>query len=573
MIALSLVLASCAKPAPTTPATPTTPTPTPTVEAKWWDTFGEPQYGGTIIYRVSSLPLQLDPYSNWGGLYDYFGEYLGQWDWTLGRNTWDFSTMFCPDEYWTGRLAESWETPDAQTIIFHLRKGIQWHDKPPVSGREFTAYDVQEHYDRIMGTGKYTKPCPLYAGRLGLWKEVTATDKYTVQFKLTYPTAQGFLSIVEMAGQNWVEAPELIQQELINDWKSAVGTGPWILTDFAEGTSATFSKNPKYWGYDERHPENRLPYADEFKVVCIPDTATALAALRTGKIDIITEIGWQQAKSLTQTNPDLLQAKMPVGGPGPILRVDKEPFTDIKVRKALQLAIDRKTIAQTHYGGTVEGIPCGVVNPAHKGYAYPYEDWPQELKDEYSYNLEKARQLLAEANYPNGFKTNVVAATNADLELVQVVQAMFKDIGVDMEIKTMDPATLMGFAIQKKHDQMYWNNFPGSCGRTFIPQMNIAAFASTDMANYGNVQDSAYDAIYQKFMTTTDLQEAKRLVKEAVKYALEQHWTINICPTYTYNVYQPYLKGYSGEFIGRGALGWLFSRLWVDQDLKASMGR
>jgi peptide/nickel transport system substrate-binding protein len=558
-------------PAPTATAPAPTATATPTAQANWWDKFGEPEYGGTITYRVPSLALELDPYSYWGGLYDYFGDYLWQWDWTMDRNTWDFSTMFTPDQYWTGRLAESWEMPDAQTIIAHIRQGVQWQDRPPVNGREFTAYDVQEHFDRILGKGNYTQPCTLYFARLGLWKSITATDKYTVKFEFAYPTAQGFLSVSELAGQCYIESPEWVQLGNPNDWKSVVGTGAWILTDFTAGASATYSKNPNYWGYDERHPQNKLPYADTLKEVCIPDIATALAALRTGKVDIITEVGWQQAKSLGRTNPELQQAKMPSPfSPGLQPRVDKEPFTDIRVRKALNMAIDRKTIAQTLYGGTTDGNPCGVVNPAHKGYAYPYADWPQALKDEYSYNPTKAKQLLAEAGYPDGFKTNmVIATTSNDLEVMQTVKAYFKDIGVDMELRTMDMPILMAFTIGKKHDQMC----AGSCARTFIPQMNIAAYTPKDMANYGNIQDPAYDAMYQKFLQSTDPEEARQLVNDCVKYALEQHWGINLFPIYSYNVFQPYLKGYSGEFVGRGALGWLWARLWINQNQKQSMGR
>ncbi len=554
------LLTACEGTEPTSTPTPTAATTTPTAAANWWDEFGEPQYGGTIKARVDSLILDLDPYYNWGGQYQWYGDYLWGWDWTLERDIWPYKTSFNPDAYWEGCMVDTWELRDAQTLIVHLRHGVTWQDKPPVNGREFTAHDVEYGYDRIMGTGSFTEPCPLYAGRLGLWEKVTALDDYTVEFKFTYASAQALISVAEMAGQNWLPAREWVEQSDRENWETAVGTGAWILTEYTDGSSATYTKNPNYWGYDERYPENQLPYADELKVLCIPDMSTAVAAMRSGQIDILTGLGWQQAKALASSNPELQQLPMPAGGGGVHLRVDHEPFTDIRVRKALQMSIDRQAIAASHYGGSVDGEPCGVVTPAHKGYDYPYNEWSQELKDEYSYNPDRARELLAEAGFPDGFETNVVMPSVGDMELAEIMKAYFHDIGVEMEIVVMDMAALQAYARARKHDQMYWSGH--ACGRPMPPQMCIASTYTTDMANYGSVSDPSYDALYETFMNSSDPEEARQLVNDAVKYALEEHWVISVCPTVTYNVTQPDLKGYSGELFGVGGSGWLCARLW-----------
>ena len=118
------------------------------------------------------------------------------------------------------------------------------------------------------------------------------------------------------------------------------------------------------------------------------------------------------------------------------------------------MAIDRKEIAKSLYGDTVPGIPTGVVAQSLKEYCYEYKNWPQELKDEYAYNPEKAKQLLAEAGYPNGFKTNVYTMGSFN-ELLEIYKSYFEDIGVDMEIKVMEGATYNNFVrMQSKHDQM-----------------------------------------------------------------------------------------------------------------------
>jgi peptide/nickel transport system substrate-binding protein len=601
IVALSMVLAACAqeatptmtaptapvptattpaptattpKPAATAPATaPTTPKPTATApaptQANWWDKFGTPQYGGTITYRLPQMAHNFDVSSFIGGEVDIYYETLFTKNWTLDRKIFGFTTSFTPDEYSAGLLAQTWEQPDAQTIIVHLHQGVHWQDKPPVNGRELTADDIVQHYDRILGTGSgYTNPNPNYGFLTGNWESVTATDKYTVVFKFKRPSGLAFNSIADTMQINAIEAPEYVKQGDLQNWKNAVGTGPWILTDFIDGTSLTYSKNSNYWGHDERYPQNQIPYADTLKMTLIPDMATALAALRTGKIDVIGgetgRLSWQQAKSLAKTNPELQQVKVLGVANGVGFRCDTKPFNDINVRKALQLAIDIPTIAKSYYGGMVDGIPCGIISPVFTGYCFAYEDWPQGLKDEYSYNPTKAKQLLAEAGYPNGFSTNIVAASErSDMELLQIIKAEFKDIGVDMEIRQMEFASWNAFISAGKHDQMV-----GLMSASTNPiQFTLSGFQSTNPSNYTFNNDTGYDEIFAKFMAATDPAEVKQWTREADKYAIEKHWSAVVCPTATFNVWQPYLKGYSGEALHFGQ-SHIWACLWIDQSLK-----
>lgn len=581
LLIISLLLASCSKTTSTTaaplattshPVTAVEPLATTTMsvtQANWWDFLGEPQYGGVITWATTSLGTDFDPYSSWGGAYGYYLETLWQPDWKLDRKIWAFYGTFIPDEYWAGCLADSWEQPDAQTIIVHLRQGIYWQNKPPVNGREFTADDVQQHYNRVLGNGSgYTVSSAYLAGRIRLWESVTATDKYTVIIKFKQPTATGFTSVTEQGGENWIEAPEVVKAGggKITDWTNAVGTGPWMLEEYASGTSATYNRNPDYWGVDERHPQNNLPYADSFKVVAIPDQTTQIAALRTGKIDMLTNINWQQAASLAKTNPELKQASQPFAGQGMDFRIDKTPFTDVRVRKAMNMSIDRPTIAKDYFGGTVEGTAAAPISDVYKDYAYPYEKWSQSLKDEYSYNPAQAKQLLADAGYPQGFNTNVVALSNADLNLAQVVKAYLLDIGINMEIRTMDPIAGLKFVQAKKHDQLYWQDM-GTCGVVIAPSILIALRTSKDLGNFTGSGSPEYDALAEKYYAATDSIQAKQLGAEAIKYIVENHWEFITFPIVTYTIYQPYIKGYSGESVsGGGASLMPYARWWIQNN-------
>jgi peptide/nickel transport system substrate-binding protein len=549
-------------------------TTTTTAAAYWWDKFGNPQYGGTItiLMAVASAP-QPDVYSFLGGNFNFWFESLFEPDWTLDREVWKMNGMFIPDQYWKGNLAESWEWDDPLTLTVHLRQGVHWQDKSPVNGREFTSDDVQQHYNRMLGKGSYTSPSPIYAGSIANWESVNATDKYTVVFKLKKPSSVAFQGISDRWALNTFEAPEALQAEggKLSDWGKAVGTGPWIIEEYVANSTINYTKNPNYWGVDQRFPENKVPYADKLTAVFVSDAATRIAALRTGKIDLLTGtyVSWQQAQTLTQTNPEIIQGKQPGGANDVSFRMDKAPFTDIRVRQALQLAIDFDSLATNYYGRTSESLPSGLVSRSLTGYCYDYEEWPQSLKDEYAYNPTKAKQLLNDAGFPDGFKTNVIAASTNDLQLLQAIKAQFLDIGVDMTINAMEGTTYQSFARDAKHDQMVTAG--GSLN--WQPSRAVEQFYSKSPdKGYYMVNDPGYDAIRDNFWAATTSEEAANLTKEIDKYVIEKHWLIATPETNSFAVWQPYIDGYSAESLAWGQ-GLTYARLWVDQNMKKQMGR
>jgi peptide/nickel transport system substrate-binding protein len=571
IIALSVVLVACAQTATTAPA-PAATTSAPT-KANWWDKFGEPQYGGTITVRTTAIAGNFDPYQAQAGAWMFMYETLFFPSWTVDRNIWSFKPGFTPADYRVGLLVKDWDLGDTSTITLHLRQGIHWQNKAPVNGREFTSADVKNHYDRIMGVGEYTKPSAYLAQNIANIDSVTAPDNYTIVFKFKKPGLSNFLNIADLNAFNYIESPEAdkLEPEGLKEWKNATGTGPWLLTDYVASTSMEYSKNSNYWSDDERHPNNQIPYVDTLKILVMNDTPTALAALRTGKVDFVQGVGWQDAKSMASTNPEITQIQTPTNGMSVLFRCDHAPFTDIRVRKAMQLAVNLKEIAQGYYKGTVDGTPAGLISPELKGYAYPYSEWSQDLKDEYSYNPTKAKELLAEAGYPNGFKTNVVTANagpRTDLQLLQVIKSYFADIGVDMDIQTMDQATLASFVSAGKHDQLL---FTDDTAYVFPPDGVIIKRYTKNPMNYTYNNDPDYDTIVNKFNVTTSAAEAAQLVQQADKYALEKHWAVNTFSMVSYNLLQPDIKGYSGEqlgYVGAWGQGQILARLWRTQSAK-----
>lgn len=584
LIIFSLLLVSCGTKTTTTTTLTTTPTTTPitqittipttkasttatTITGKWWDEFGQPQYGGTVNLRLNADPI-LDLWTSPSGTaaYFYYYELLAMSDWTLDRNIFAFQGSYTPVEYRVGLLAESWEQPDLQTIIFHMHQGIRWQDISPVNARELTADDVEYTFNWLFGFGGGFEGSPYWISRTQyeMISTVTATDKYTVSFKAKAPTIAMLYSLLDQL----IGVP-VIPHEIVEkwggfaDWRHNIGSGPFILSDYVSGSSLTLDKNLNYWGYDQRYPANKLPYVDTVKILILPDDATALAALRTSKIDLIEAVSWDKAKSLSNTNPSLQQVSIPPSSVyGMRIRVDKTPFTDVRVRQAMQMAIDNETIAETYYGGTASGIPYGLIGPVMGPRLYtPYTEWPNDVQEGHSYNPDGAKKLIADSGYPNGFKTNVVVRSSDDLDLVQVVKAYLADIRVDMEIKVMDPTSFTAFVRAKKTDQMCWYHV-GAYG--FPPLQSVRQYFSQHTINYGNVNDPVYDQIFDNANNTLDQEEQYRLVKEADAYATANYWCVMLPPYGTFNIFQPWLKGYSGETV----TAYYYARIWIDQNSK-----
>jgi peptide/nickel transport system substrate-binding protein len=550
------------KPTTSQPPSPATTSAPPVTRANWWDKFGQPKYGGTMNVRLFSFPGSFDT-SNFSNLASFWIEPLFYHDWTLDRSTFSFKLGWTPDTYWKGQIAESWEMQDAQTTIIHIRKGVLWQNLPPLNGREFTADDVVYHFDRLLGTGSgFTKPLAPYAQLTTGFDRVTAKDKYTVIVKFKNPSAiTNLWSTLEPIIQAFEAKESVDMYTNTSDSKRAIGTGPFMLKEYVSGSSFSLVKNPNYWGNDERNPQNRLPYVDSLALLNIPDTATALAAIRTAKIDMMTDITWQDAKNLARTNPEILQSTIPSPGYTLEMRNDLAPFNDIRVRKALQMTIDIPSISKGYFEGTESAAPVGFISPDYTGFATPYEQWTQTLKDEYSFNLNKARQLMTEAGYPNGFKTNIIAPNNFDLNLLQILKAQLNEIRVDMEIRTMDFPAANAFFRSFKHDGMVY--FRG--GSTSAPLVTITNWTAAKN-RWTLHKDPAFDAIAQNFMNSATVADAQKYAVEANLYFLQKHWVLEGFPgVSTYNLYQPYLKGYSGEAIGVSGSPFYWARLWLDK--------
>ena len=549
-----------------------------------------PRYGGTLTYAtvMPETGAADEALNGRSGLLLVQGvlEKPSIANWALPADEWGRSMTSSDTPLWslTGSLAESWETPDDTTIVLNIRQGVHWHDKPPMNGRELTADDIAYNYHRYLGLGSgFTEVAP-GAGPLATVgvESVTATDQWTVVLELDRPNPVALFTLLQWYTFD-IHPPEVIEEHgNINDWRNLVGTGPFMLTDYVEGSSVTWLKNPNYWGFDEKYPENRMPYIDELVALIMREEATRTAALRSGKLDYRGYAGEAQlrtidlAESLARSNPEITQWPYYVRSEFAFgFNTTNPPYDDIRVRKALQMALDMETINETYLGGRGDITPHGKVGTAQKGLFVPFEEWPEEVKKGHRYDPEGAEKLLDEAGYPRGadgtrFKTSVILHANAVLSYFELAASYWSEIGVDLEIQVLSSAAEFGAVLREGTFEQLLGSISGA---NYFNEAHAAGWYSGTSGNGAVVSDPQVDAMIDGLKASTSLDEYNRWFREIDMYAIEQHWNIWGPVSPMYHVSQPWLKGYNGEAtMGNWQMSDLYARVWIDQELKAELG-
>ena len=546
-----------------------------------------PRYGGSISY---SSQTDTPVFSNdvWFGGYAAqrsslgVNEKIALGDWGLDRNVWDFRSDRLPMSAMRPWLAESWEFPDELTVVIKIRDNVFWHDKPPVNGRKLTAKDIEYNYHRYFGLGSgFTEPSPNIS-LSGQFASVTATDDRTVVFKFTRPVFEPLRHITIGAVRNSnIYAPEVIEQHGdVLDYRVNVGTGPFQLVDWVEGSTFTWERVDNYWDFDEKFPENRLPYIDSVQAVVMREPAARIAAVRSRQIDFLDGAGTSyitsvdDIESLQASNPELqyyerkFRSETSVG-----LAVTMEPFNDIRVRHAMQMALDLETMNNDYFNGRADWKPEGMIGVTSGAYHTPFEEWPPELQGYYSYDPEGAERLLDEAGYPrgaDGIRFTVPFDTHAgrDPGFIELQVAYWRDIGVAVEINTMDGAAFGAHARSGAAQGLT----PRESGLTTVsPENDLRQVSYTDATwNIPHGFDPKLEALIDAAQGTTDLEEYTRLAKEADMRLTELHWYLWSPRTVHYLVHQPWIVGFNGELsLGANDVGpVIYARLWIDEQLR-----
>ena len=541
----------------------------------------EPQYGGSITfldgYGGRFPPTQWDPAKGvWTvGVYvEPYYETLLATDFVKygprGTNEYpSYHSQGAIEELLTGRLAESWSVPDETTLIFKLRQGIMWHAKPGVmKSRELTAEDVVYSFKRNLADawtwGAHAKV-----------ESITATDKYTVEFKLASWIADWYLWFGYASWGAAAIYPKEVVDAGIGDWRNHTGTGmgPFLLEDFVEGSSVTYVRNPNYWDTATINgKEYKIPFVDRMVKTLISDKSAQIAALRTGKIDVHDVVEKKFIPTLQKSSPELkfigkvAERAWRVG-----MRQDREPFDDIRVRKALSMAIDRQAIIDTMWGGKGEILNAELHAAMPESYYTPLEKLPESTQENFSYNPDRARQLLAEAGFPNGFKSTIqTIAVEPEKDVAALLVAFWKAIGVDVTIDLHEGASMEGIIRANEHTAL--TVLPSSVGLPFLTIFG-ANISQDNLYNTSEINDPELNELYKQAEGTVDKVEQAKLLKKLNHTLLAKTYYAYLPTPFVQLAHWPWIENYYGEVNETCcfSVGQIFARAWVNSDLKAKI--
>lgn len=536
----------------------------------------KPQTGGTLnignVY-VTLSPLSWDP---------------GDWAWKFGQDTGlmyeqlfagDLTKAkrnggkhsFVPDAWLAsdairGELAESWQWKENPLRVeIKLRKGVMFPEKPGVmASRELVADDVVQSYYRLE---KSPKKIPTYYDHV---ESVEAADPHTVVFKFKnynsewdYRFGWGYYSGI---------VPKEVVEAGASNWKNANGTGPFMLTDYVQGNAITYSKNPIYWDKEKiSGQEYKLPFVDKIVYRTIKDEATYLTALRTAKLDLLEAIQWSAVDELKKSAPQLQWSRaLDTGGNFLAMRVDTKPFDDIRVRRALNMAVNKKEIVSTYYNGNAE-LFAYPMHPDYIGYYEPLEAMPDSVKELFTYNPDKAKALLKEAGYPNGlsFKVQVCSCSPNHMDLLPLVAAYLEKVGVKVEIQPMEYGAFLSAMTTKTNAPGYFMRNGHTNPTTSIRK----SFVTKQTWNPSQYSDPEYDKKMDQVYREKDEGKRQEMLRAMTREILDKAPYVWLPTPYFYTAWWPWVKNYGGELrVGSERPGPIHARIWIDQDQKKKLG-
>ncbi len=454
-----------------------------------------------------------------------------------------------------GDLAESWSQPDETTYVFKLRRGVRWQPKPPVNGRELTAEDVVysvERFRTIKGNANASMLRPV--------ERVEAIDRHTVRFTLKEPYAW-FLDMLANPMAVCIVARECVEKfgDLRNP-EATVGTGPWMFESYRPNVGLTLVRNPNYFLAG-------LPYIDRVEIFVDEDNASRMAAFLGGKYDIgwenpgaINRTDWVQMKdTLKRRRPNLQTAEFPANVVYSIfMRTDKAPFSDVRVRQAMSMAIDRVAIVNA----TLEGV--GVMNPSVpaglKEWSIPLDQLGEGARY-FRYDPGAAKKLLAESGYPRGFSATVDFTTYGSTLLVDVVQLVLKylkDVGIDAKLNTLEYGAYIARVLSGKHDSMGFGPYT-----PFLEPDGYLFFQyhAGEPRNTSIVNDPVAADLLVRQRRTLDVAKRREIIFDIQRYLAKQQYYVQLPSSVYVAVWDKALRNYGPnlgfDWGGRLMAAWL----------------
>jgi peptide/nickel transport system substrate-binding protein len=490
---------------------------------------GQPRRGGRVSVGVTSDPVDFDP--------TYFG--------TATPGSYGLANVYEPllrfkrgaevkysDLSIVPELAQTWESPDAQTYTFHLRPGVAFADLPPVNGRALTSADAQWSYEYLARIGEFADQ-HLPSNRFNWFfqdlERVEAPDPATVVMQFRKP-------FVPFLNYSALDFNPILPHEIYDQRGSfkdtMAGTGPWQLDQAGSqrGSHWSFKRNPTYWQAGQ-------PYIDEVSWLVISDSASQVAAFVANQLDWVGNpaIGYPESLELRKQKPGARQITYTLAPLHLYLNLRVAPLNDVRVRQAISYAIDRDAFIRSFTGGQGAWALAG---------AFPETFSQDEIKQILHYDPQKAADLLKTAGFAAGLTIPVkFPATefgSTYVSEVQLLQSQLKQVGITLELQNITaeerPMDTKGGNFQiiiiPKDLEGDVDSYLGGVFRTGAGY------------NFGGSSDPKLDALIDAEQTEPDPTKRLQMVREAVRYINETAQGLAIFTPPNFEFIQPRLNGY-----------------------------
>jgi len=450
-------------------------------------------------------------------------------------------------------LAEKWEYKSPTVIVFTLRKGVRFHNKPPVNGREVTAEDVKYSLQRFMAKSGFR-------GRFEPVQSIEAVDRHTVRITLKEPFAP-FLN--HMANPMYTSILAREAEEKFKDFNhpdAVIGTGPFVLRTYEKGVRAVFERNPGYF-------MKGLPYLDQVVIEIAPDATARLALLRSAKVEMGHISSWaslEEGDSLKKTNPEIPLTPIQNIGQGIIyMRTDQAPFKDVRVRRAVSLAIDRKGWNEALFGGRgclVSGpVPCAMtewrLDPAQLDAG--------RVKYLAGYDPVEAKKLLAEAGFPNGFTTPAAhwpGYAGQWRSYYDLVVDNLSKIGINVELKPQEYGAYISTTYLGKFEKMAIGPITPF---SEVDDWLYGAFHPEQPNNRSSVGDAELNRLLVAQRREQDPAKRREIVYEIQRYVADKAYYVYLPNPPQYVAHAPAVKGFKHH--DGFSLGLKLMFTWLDK--------
>jgi peptide/nickel transport system substrate-binding protein len=428
-------------------------------------------------------------------------------------------------------LAESWEvSDDGLTYTFHMRPDVTFHDGTEVDA-EAAAFNIRRMWDKTF---------ELYDAKSAaqsafVWQHLTSVetpDPMTLELTMAQPFS-AFPRLLTQGGYNTIISPTALKKygnDEIADHPT--GTGPFKFVDRVRGQRITLERNDDYWG--EKAKLARVIFRP------LPDASTRAAALRAGEVDMIAAPSPDSLANLREAGFQVSE-----GAPPHLwflsLNVAEGPTADVRVRQAINLAINREGLVTDLLKDTA--VPALSVLPPANSAAVPDEE-------AYRYDPDEAKRLLAEAGFADGFSTVLTTSTSGSgqiipVEMAEYIQADLADVGIEAEIRSSEWISYLttynqGMAPDVSMAQMSW----GMSSPYWLNILNSSSLIAPNGPNVAGYSSPELDALMQEAATALDDDAADELWKKAVVMAQEARAIAPIVNDKAPYVLSPDVKGF-----------------------------